>query len=178
MSRILIGLTGQIGCGKTTVANFIKSETGAKELSFADPIKEVIAYLTGIPRQQLDDQEVKKRMFPDSSVTVRHALQTLGTEWGRELIDQDIWVNYVKRQIETEDQNFIVPDVRFENEAQMIRDLGGIIIHIRDEKERTDTHASEKRITNHWNDYFLVNHHDGIETLRLVVVDLLEHIYD
>lgn len=173
MKQLIIGLHGPIGCGKTTIAGMLKSQIGLEEISFADPIKEVVSFLTDIPRQQLDDQAVKQRQFPDSQVTIRTALQTLGTEWGRDLIDPNIWVNYAKRRIARTKGNVIISDVRFENEAQMIRDAGGVIVHIRDNKKRSDSHASEQPIEFQSKDILFLNVQPGLETLEADVRSLV-----
>ena len=64
-------------------------------------------------------------------ITPRYALQTLGTEWGRQL-DENIWLLYADRDAaKRKVEGFgVVPDCRFLNEAKFIRDCGGLLIEI------------------------------------------------
>jgi hypothetical protein len=62
-------------------------------------------------------------------LTPRKLLQLLGTECGREIIHPQIWVNALFADYE-KDSEWIVTDVRFPNEAQAIKDKGGIVIRV------------------------------------------------
>jgi hypothetical protein len=78
--------------------------------------------LKHVPSPYLNDQ------------TPRHAMQTLGTEWGRNCMGEEFWVSAAREQIEMSFENglnVVVDDVRFPNEADMIRDLGGVMVRIR-----------------------------------------------
>lgn len=87
-------------------------------------------------------------------------MQTLGTEWGRVQINNDLWVMAARKSLERCEDNLIVfDDVRFENEASMIRELGGLIIHIDRGDLVTDEHASEQGIADHPDDAFVDNDH-------------------
>jgi hypothetical protein len=61
-------------------------------------------------------------------------MQRLGTEWGRDLIAQDIWLRCAGRALEEAERHgrmgLAITDVRFENEAAYIRQAGGTVIHI------------------------------------------------
>jgi len=74
-------------------------------------------------------------------------LQTLGTEWGRECISPDVWVKCWKRNVKyylTSDLPVICDDVRFPNEAEAIRELGGELwLVTRPGTRRHTSHASE-----------------------------------
>jgi len=121
----LIALTGPKGVGKSTYAKFIAGENGIV-ISFATPIKQM---LTAIAGQEYIYGTKKNAVVPHLGVTGRFLMQTLGTEWGRETIDQDIWVNSVRRMLTKsffgEYSPVIIDDLRFENEAKMVRDMGG-----------------------------------------------------
>jgi hypothetical protein len=73
----------------------------------------------------------------------------LGTEWGRNTISNDIWVNLARHRIEESDHKiFIIDDVRFDNEAKMILDLGGEVWNLsRDGVGGQDGHISEAGIS-------------------------------
>jgi hypothetical protein len=57
----------------------------------------------------------------EETLTPRHVLQTLGTEFGR-MVHPDAWVNYLAKKTRGSDQWYYVTDVRFENEMKKITD--------------------------------------------------------
>lgn len=73
--------------------------------------------------------------------TPRHIMQTLGTEWGRELIHPDVWVRAMGRRIFS--QPVVVADVRFPNEAMLVRNLG-VLIHVEGRGGIDGDHESEQ----------------------------------
>jgi hypothetical protein len=80
---------------------------------------------------------------------MRYLLQTLGTEWGRTHIDTDLWVKCEQARLEKlyPEERIVYDDVRFENEAALIRSYGGLIVHVkRPGLKLDDVHKSEKGI--------------------------------
>ena len=124
----LIGLYSHApGSGKTTVAWMCG---GYKRLSFADPLRKFSAQiLSSIGYDGVaclrDNKEDK---IVELGVSPRQMMQTLGTEWGRSCIHPDLWVmvaeGIARKQLKS-GQNVVIDDVRFPNEAEMIRRLGG-----------------------------------------------------
>jgi len=102
----------------------------------------------------------------------RELMQTLGTEWGRSLIHQDIWLRVAEQNLaflaETHDtaSGFVITDLRTENEAEFIRKHGGVVIHlIREAAPSVSPHSTEQRLGIQDNDR--VVHNDGsIESLH------------
>jgi hypothetical protein len=88
----------------------------------------------------------KEEIIPELGCTGRHLLQTLGTEWGRDTIHKNIWVMAMAKHLKDYRKPVVIDDIRFANEVQMIRDLGGKIVYIqRDSAEAvTDQHSSEQ----------------------------------
>jgi hypothetical protein len=112
----------------------------------------------------------------DGGLTIRHALQTLGTEWGR-TIEPEIWVNYgIKRakKLLVEGVNAVViSDGRFRNEILAVKALGGNVIQVINGNQptwvATNAHKSESEQTNipsYWYDYRVVNFFEGLDVLR------------
>ena len=137
----LIGLTGKAGAGKDTVAEMIDDHFGDQGYihSFAEPLREmadiVVKMLTG-DYIDWDNRAVKERTIDIIGKSPRQLLQTLGTEWGRQLVHTDLWVlcaatTYRSAQKLCRNMPvFVLPDARFENEAAWIRAEGGEVWHI------------------------------------------------
>ena len=86
--------------------------------------------------------------------TVRWAMQTLGTEWGRQIIGEDLWINAWKQTASTHlmssiSNRVVVDDCRFQNEVEIILKLGGTIHEITRPSHKeieTSDHSSENPI--------------------------------
>lgn len=155
----LVGLTGKAGSGKDTFAKFLQKQDVYRKVAFADTIKDMLCVMLGVTREKLEDRKYKEATNLDLLTSPRYMLQTLGTEWGRELIHKDIWNILTKRKIEhyLQYRNVVVTDVRFDNEADMIRSKGGVIVHmLRNDSNKMD-HASEAGITMHSIDWIIHN---------------------
>lgn len=146
MANTLIGFCGPIGSGKTEAAAILGRLWGFKRIRFADPLKTMLRSLG------LSEAEVEGEMRAQPSAllggkTPRFAMQTLGTEWGRQLIDPDLWINAWRRKVEDMrwqiSRRVVADDVRFPNEIDAIHDLGGLVIRIDRPGIATDPHPSE-----------------------------------
>ena len=119
-----------------------KPENNIQIIKLADPIKEMLCCLLKVDRKKLEDNKGGEI----NGIKIRHAMQTLGTEWGRGLIDKDIWIDILVKKINMEYSNiFIVEDVRFPNELEKIqKSFKTVVIKIiRSKIVSTDTHESE-----------------------------------
>ena len=125
----LIGIAGRARSGKDTVANFIVAAIGGYRYSFADPIRAMLAPL-GVDMSDPYWQARKEEPIPALSVSPRRMMQTLGTEWGRQLINPDLWLIMAHQRLLQNGPGMIISDVRFDNEAQRIVDLGGEVFEI------------------------------------------------
>lgn len=153
----LIGICGPAGCGKDTAADhIIEQRPEYRKTSFADPIKEMLREGLGLSTEQLYGG---LKDTPDNryGCTPLHMLQTLGTEWGRELVSGSVWVNSMEHYLSNLGGAFVIPDVRFENEATFIR-MYGHLIHIKGRtKMIDDTHVSESGVRVAARDYTVLN---------------------
>jgi len=138
----LIGLTGPKGVGKSTYACKLTGFWG-EVMSFAEPLRQMAEQI--VPRDYLTNK--KEEVVPWLGVTGRQILQTLGTEWGRAL-DSQIWVKIAESDLAKNDSSPIIfDDVRFPNEAEMIRRRGGQVWRLtRAGVVSDDTHSSENGI--------------------------------
>jgi len=112
--------------------------------------------------------------------TARWILQTLGTEWGRRYIREDIWVRLAEQFIIKTfgEVSVVIDDVRFENEADFVRSKGGLIIHLkRGDQDPDRWHASEEGIKVHQTDAVILNNSTPNELWRSVDQAVSNH-YD
>ena len=166
----LIGLTGPAGCGKDTLANHLVANHSYKNVKFADPIKDGLCAMFGWTREQLEDPAFKKTPQGPYDRTPRYLMQTLGTEWGRNLVAPDIWMTLTEAKIKQflTFRNVAVSDVRFENEAALIRELGGTVYHVTRPGLALQKHASERGVAFILGDICISNDSD-IGTLHAVL---------
>ena len=131
----VVGITGRKFHGKDTVAQ-IYVQDGYKQLRFADPLKEMLrAFYRTI---ELPAAEIERRIEGDlketpcphlCGKTPRFAMQTLGAEWGRDMIDEDLWVKTLQFRAANSDKA-VVSDVRYMNEVETIKRLGGKVFRV------------------------------------------------
>lgn len=138
--------------GKGTFANAMHEKVpDSSILSFADPMRDMAACAVGMaegPIEVLKDKD--GAILPLLDCTYRHLLNTLGTEWGRKCIHPDIWVRIARQRYLraiAKGYSVIFDDVRFENEYDMIRDAGGVLVKIvRPGVELVDRHEAHARL--------------------------------
>lgn len=181
---LLIGLTGAKRSGKGSVANYIvnwsqQAGVRAVERGFSDSMK-LGAYRCLIdPKGNIEDAlawegefkteaEIHVESREDSfKVTGREFLQRYGTEAHRDIFGQDFWLDYLIPNDDPERlrANFanaqvgIISDLRFDNEAERIRELGGVVWEI-DRFERwkeQDNHTSESGVNSALIDCVITN---------------------
>jgi hypothetical protein len=174
----LIGFNGKMGVGKSTAIQALKdlllANSPVKLVKFAQPLYDM---------QEFIYRRIASVVQRDASFTKdRKLLQWLGTEWGRGTISQSIWVDLWKHEVENCSAKTIVvcDDVRFDNEAETVKSLGGKIIEITSNQtqNRIDTksgivqHSSEAGIDPKLIDFTVENN-----GTRLQYLDQLTTLY-
>lgn len=186
----LIGLCSHApGCGKSTVARRLERHHGFRVVPFAQPLKRVVATLlveagySGVDAWRFVTDAAAKseplELIPGNP-TPRRLLQITGTEWGRELIHERLWVELWMRQAErllAAGHSVVADDLRFPDEADAVRDLGGLVLYLERPGMALDPavlgHASEGGISRESADWVVQN--DGtIEELEERVDELME----
>lgn len=138
----IIGLVGFIGSGKNAVGEILVQKHGFFTDSFAGPLKDAVSTIFGWERQLLEGDTEESRIFRETKdeywseklechMTPRLALQLLGTEAGRNVFGENLWTGSMERRIVQRNKNTVITDVRFPNEIQMIRKLGGLVIWVK-----------------------------------------------
>lgn len=128
--KLIIGIAGYAGSGKSTVADWLVKEHNFERIKFADGLKDMLRAL-GLSESWIEG-ELKEEPCPLLlGRSPRHAMQTLGTEWGRACIGEDFWVNYwtmrVRGRLATSRCfGVVVDDVRYPNELEAVQNLSGV----------------------------------------------------
>lgn len=167
----VIGLTGRARVGKDTTARFITSVRGGYQYSFADPLRSMLKAGFGIDMNDPYWQDRKEQIIPAIGKSPREMMQTLGTEWGRNMVSEDVWLTLAKQKLLSSGPGMVIADVRFDNEAEWVRAVGGRIIHVqRDQAERVKQHASEVGVAQLPGDGLILNN-GTLEDLQDAVKD-------
>lgn len=162
--RIIALYSDRPQCGKTTAATMLWNalHPSVRLLSFAQPIREMVWKLLEVAG--IKEYENKESLLPILGVSVRYLMQTLGTEWGRQGIDENVWVRLMMTQIErtftqTSYAYVIIDDMRFPNEYEMLKELGCRFWKIERPRGGVSgyTHASEGALNDFRFDEVIVN---------------------
>lgn len=143
---VLIGLVGNKSAGKDTFADYCCSKTKCIKYAFAAPLKKACQTLFLLTDQQLYDPVEKEQIDPRWQMSPRQMFQFIGTDVMREQIHSDFWLQHFLHWYEShKEEHIIVSDVRFQNEIDLLKQCGGIIIKINRNKT-SDNHISEAGI--------------------------------
>jgi len=137
---MIVGIVGFAGSGKGAVSDILIRDYQFKRVSFADSVKDLVATMFSWPRELLEGDTKESREFREIKdewwsnkfgydVTPRYMLQLMGTEAGRSVFHNDIWIHVAAKRCENID-NVVLPDTRFPNEIDFIRNAGGFVIRV------------------------------------------------
>lgn len=138
---MIIGITGLIGSGKDTIADYLCTFHGFKRLSFAASLKDAVSAVFGWDREMLEGTTKSSREWREQKdewwssrlgqhITPRLILQYWGTEVCRNAFHQDIWVASVENKLRIANDNIVITDCRFPNEVDAIKKAGGITCRV------------------------------------------------
>lgn len=184
---MIVGLSGYAQSGKDTAAEVL-TKRGFTRIAFADILRDMAFAIDPYVRTNTKaDKDIviferlssaiknygwdfAKEEFPD----VRRLLQRLGTEAGREILGENIWVDTA---LNNAPENTVVTDVRFPNEVEGIEKRGGVVIRItRPGVGPKNEHASENSLEG-WEWEYEIENDGSIQDLHDAVLSIVEQEY-
>ena len=179
---ITIGLCGRAGSGKDTVRSILEMHHDFAGLAFAEPIRAMLRELltsNGCSDDYITRRELKETAIPGLGISYRQMAQTLGTEWGRQQLGGNFWLNVANTylaDLRTQGyRRFVVSDVRFANEAEWVRQQGGLVWLIdRPGIDDVRPHVSEAMPTSAgFEADRIIHNHSTVHDLQRLVFDAL-----
>lgn len=179
---LIIGLMGPAGAGKDTAADHLEDHHGFVRYAFAQPMRTMLeaAFVeAGIDYAYIYERALKEQTIPGLGYSYRHLAQTLGTEWGRHQLDQDVWLRLAEMTLGLPaapvHDRIVITDVRFANEAAWVRRHGGVVLRIQRDTAPVRQHISETAMQqiDAWGD---IANTQGIDWLHLQLDCALEQL--
>lgn len=143
MTKKIIAFTGLIGSGKDTAADYLVNHHQFRRDSFAATLKDAAAAVFGWNREMLEGRTKTSREWRESvdqwwaqrldipHLTPRWVLQNWGTELFRHHFHSDIWIASLENKLRFGQDDVVITDCRFPNEARAIKRVGGLVVRIK-----------------------------------------------
>lgn len=164
---ILISISGKKRSGKDTIAQMIGNYLEVvpyHRMAFADALKKEVS----------DACKVTPAFIEANKESFRTILQWWGTDFRRKFSGEDYWINILlNKLLVSTAELIIVPDVRFQNEYEVLRNLGAFMFYIDRPASDKDNHASEVSLTkdgHYWD--FIVNNNGTLEQLDQTIKEI------
>jgi hypothetical protein len=172
---MIIGLTGYAQSGKDTAAKILTDNYKFERVAFADPIRNLLLdvnpmvdYVAGEPVFLASYVKHYGWEAAKKNPRIRALLQTLGVS-ARNHIDEFVWIATAFRKMGDLGANYVITDVRFENEADQIKAIGGQIWRIeRSGVKAVNSHVSESQMDQYPVDQTFTNN-GTIEDLQVMI---------
>ena len=175
---MILALSGPKGGGKDTIGEGLAKLFEADVDRFARKLYAMGAAFDPVIHPKMSHEDKEDWLLGDPELgTRRNFLEKLGTEFGREIIHPLLWVNAAIRdayRLPT-----VLVDCRFENESKAVRDVGGVVIHLRpDWTDFGRQHKSDHPLTVYPGDIVFRltngNYEDDLERLATLVANQLK----
>ena len=135
--EILIGLYGNKGVGKDTIGQILRQAHGFHVFSFAKHLYDCVSKLFHVRVEVLQARETKEASMPVLyGMSPREVLKAFGTDFVRDMVSTDFWLDEVKRRIrdttrsKREPTRAAITDCAMLNEIKYVLDSGGYILYI------------------------------------------------
>lgn len=150
--HVIVAFGGLKNSGKSTLGGYLIEHWGFAPESFADPIKKMakLAFPQISDNSLYGPSRAREELIPGTEISVRRALQTLGTEWGRNLMYPDIWVDALFARIAPlpAGHRIVITDCRFE--AKAVTDRGGLAVLLTRGMKKRKTPLQGSRVLHHY----------------------------
>jgi len=139
---MIIAISGLIGSGKDTVADYLVNLHEFRRESFAGNLKNAMCEIFGWDRDMLEGRSKSSREWREQvdewwaerlgipHLTPRWVLQHVGTDVIRGHFHDDMWLASLENKLRKTDDDIVISDVRFKNEVKMLKDLGAVCIEV------------------------------------------------
>lgn len=182
---MIVGIGHTMQVGKDTAATALCRELGFRRIGFADALKRLafaadplVTSATRATNIQVGHGRLKhvvqglgwdeaKNVYPE----VRRFLQELGLGM-REEFGEEVWVEHLLDKIGHQ-ENVVIPDVRFLNEAEAIRNEGGLLLKILRPGKHGDGHRSETELADFDGWDHVIDNNGSIPELEQKVVQIV-----
>jgi len=178
---MIIGVSGKIDSGKSLVCEVfgkLALEYNKRSVikSFAAPIYRLVSDLTGISSGEIKGRKKRKEklVIGDIETNYRSIMQTIG-DGLRQYVGDDVWLNGLfgsgNQQAVTDltwiNDWWIIEDLRYPNEAEKIKSLGGYLIRVNRDDAQDNTHIAENSLSK-WSEWDLIitNNYKSVDEAR------------
>jgi len=139
---MIIAISGLIGSGKDTVADYLVNNHEFRRESFAGNLKDSMCAIFGWDRDMLEGRSKSSREWREQvdpwwaerlgipHLTPRWILQHVGTDVIRGHFHDDMWLASLENKLRKTDDNIVISDVRFRNEVKMLKSLGAVCVEV------------------------------------------------
>lgn len=177
MKHDIIGIAGKAHAGKDTVANLLLSlfQVPTYIYHFADPIKQHLCDLLKLDIRYFNDTTLKESVYKDE-LTYRMLMQNTGDSF-KKIFGEEVFVNLANEYYESINSNsvLIIPDVRYEYEAEWIKNNSGIMIYVDNMNSSTtmsNSHSSESKTI----DCDIIIHNDKSQSINHLL-EQVDYVY-
>jgi hypothetical protein len=147
--KTVIGIAGLARTGKDTIGKHLVNRHSFLSLAFARALKEAMQGAFSLNYYEALSDEFKEKPIVDWNNRTPRSLMIEMSDIFKAKFGQDFWIRSLDRRLNHMshlDNKFVITDVRFENEAQYIRWIGGRIWHVKRDIDRINDHESENGI--------------------------------
>lgn len=177
MKYNIIGIAGKAHAGKDTVAYLLLSliQVPSYIYHFADPIKQHLCDLLKLDIRYFNDTTLKESVYKDE-LTYRMLMQNTGDSF-KKIFGEEVFVNLANEYYESINSNsvLIIPDVRYEYEAEWIKNNSGIMIYVDNMNSSTtmsNSHSSESKTI----DCDIIIHNDKSQSFNHLL-EQVDYVY-
>jgi hypothetical protein len=184
---MVIGITGWIGSGKDTIADYLVNFHQFRRDSFAGTLKDAVAAVFGWDREMLEGRTKEARQLREQvdtwwaerlempHLTPRWVLQYWGTEVCRQGFHDSIWIASLENKLRNKTGNTVITDCRFPNEVDIIRKQGGKVVWVSRGPLPEWYNTALKQHTTDWDDQWMLEDANELMEQKYPEVHASEH---